>query len=132
VFSSETFRAALDESPLKNTVKSTLLEMLDGAHETGRTAVSGRRLAAGRGVREATITSHLQKARDAELLLTKHRYNKSSIHQLTWPGSGLHPPQPSVSPLSAHTWTDGEVGWWNSLDTDSPRSPPWGDGEPPF
>lgn len=132
VFCTDTFHDGLDASSLKRKVKVTILELLSSADEFGRTAVSGRQLAVRLGVREATITSHLQKARDAELLLTKRRYNNSSVQQLTWPGSGLHPPQPGISPLNTHTWTDGEVAWWSSLDTDSPRLPPWGDGEPPF
>lgn len=132
VFSSDTFRAALDASPLKNKVKYTLLEMLEAADEVGRTAVSGRKLAARLRVREATISSHLERAREAELLLTQRRYNTSSIQQLTWPDSGLHPLPPGISPLNSHAWTDGEVAWWSSLGTDLPQSPPWGEGRPPF
>lgn len=132
VFTSDTFRRALEVSPLKNRVKHTLLEMLLSADAFGRTTVSGRRLAASLEVREATISSHLGKAREAELLLTQRRFNSSSVHQLTWPGSSLHAPTPGVSPLFAAIWTDGEVAWWNSLNTDSPRAPPWGSGRSPF
>jgi hypothetical protein len=131
-FSTATFHGALATSPLRSKAKYTLLEMLHSADEFGRTTVSGRRLAGHLGVREATISSHLEKARIAKLLLTKRRYNKSSSHQLTWPGSGLHPPHPGVSPLRTHTWTDGETAWWSSLDTGSRRPTPWGDHHPPF
>lgn len=132
MFCSVTFRDALDRSPLKSRVRDTLLEMLHSADAFGRTSVSGRKLAGRLGLREATITSHLEKARRAELLLSKRRYNNSSVHQLTWPGSDFHPPLPGVKPVRGHTWTDGELAWWSSLDTDSPQPPPWGDGRPPF
>lgn len=132
LFCSDTFRDALDRAPLKSRVRDTILEMLRTADPFGRTSVSGRKLAERRGLREATICSHLEKAREAELLLSKRRYNNSSLHQLTWPGSELHPLPPGVTPVGGHTWTDGELAWWGSLDTDSPQPPPWADGRPPF
>lgn len=131
-FSTVAFHQALDMSPLKSKAKYTLLEMLHSADEFGRTTLSGRRLAGTLGVREATISSHLERARFAELLLTKRRYNQSSIHQLTWPGSGLHPPLPGVSPLKTHIWTDGELAWWRSWDAGSRWPTPWRDHRPPF
>lgn len=131
-FDIDVFHKALEASQLKDKVRATMLEMLHGADQFGRTTVSGRRLAASLRIREATVSSHLNKAREAGFLLTKYRYNKSPVQQLAWPGSGIHPPQLGISPLSPRIWTDGEVAWWRSLDTNFPLSPPWGEGEPPF
>lgn len=131
-FDIDVFHEALEASPLKDKVQATMLEMLYSTDEFGRTKVSGRRLAAGLSIREATVSSHLNKAREVGFLLTKYRYNKSPCQQLAWPGSGIHPPQPGISPLRPRIWTDGEVAWWRSLDTSFPLSPPWGEGAAPF
>lgn len=131
-FSSDAFNESLGASALKSRVRATLVEVLYHADELGRTSVSGRSLAKTLGIREATVSSHLSKARDAGFLLTKYRYNNSPIQQLTWPGSGIHPPQPSVSPLAQRMWSDGELAWWTSLNTEWPLPPPWDPGEPPF
>lgn len=131
-FSVDTFHESLGASALKSRVRATLVEVLYHADEFGRTSVSGRRLAMTLGIREATVSSHLSKARDTGFLLTKYRYNNSPVQQLAWPGSGIHPPQPGVSPLTSRIWSDGELAWWTSLSTDWPLPPPWGVGEPPF
>lgn len=131
-YSSGTFFEFLEMSPLKERVRATLSEVAHAADEFGRTTVSGRRLAASLGIREATVSSHLSKARAAGFLITKYRFNNSPVQQLAWPGSGIHPPQPGVSPLTQRQWSDAEVAWWNSLHTCRPIPPPWGSGEPPF
>lgn len=132
VFDIEIFHKALEASPLKRKVRDTLLEVLYSADEVGRTTMSGRRLAARLGIREATVSNHLSKAREAHFLLTKYRYNRSPVHQLAWPGSRMHPPQPGISPLDSRIWSDSEMAWWSSLHTDRPLPPPWSSGEPPF
>ncbi len=131
-FSTDAFHKSLEASTLKYKVQATLLEMLFSADESGRTTVSGRRIAARLGIRDATVSDHMGKARVHGFLLTKYRYNKSSVHQLTWPGSGLHPPLPGLTPIRAHIWTVEELAWRESLDTDSPQTAPWADGRPPF
>lgn len=131
-FDIDIFHEALVASPLKDKVQATLLEMLYSADESGRTMVSGRRIAARLGIRDATVSNHMGKAREHGFLLTKYRYNNSSVHQLTWPSSELHPALPGLTPVRPHIWTDGELAWWGSLDTDSPQPPPWADGPPPF
>lgn len=57
VLSSDTFPGALEASPTKSKVKSTILEMLRGPDESGRTAVNGRKLAATEA-REKHIATH--------------------------------------------------------------------------
>lgn len=131
-YSSDTFLRALESSLLKQRVRTTLRELMNSADELGRTAISGRCVAAKLGIREATVSSHLAKARDSGFLLTKYRYNNSPLQQLTWPGSSIHPPRSDVSPLTSRIWSDGEVAWWTSLRTEWPLPPPWGSGEPPF
>lgn len=131
-FSIDVFHEYLAASTLKDKVRNTLHEVLYSADVFGRTTVSGRWLAAKLGTREATISAHLKKAREAGFLLTRYRFNNSSVQQLTWPGSSIHPPEPGVSPLTNRIWSDGEVAWWTSLTTEWPLPPPWGVGEPPF
>lgn len=132
VFCHATFVAALATSSLNSGAKRTMQATLGAASHHGITAVSGGAIAGDLGIRHATVTDHWNQARAAGLMLTRRRYNTSSIQQLTWPGSGLHTPEPGASPLGIHPWSEKEFAWWDSLLTNSPMAAPWGGGHPPF
>lgn len=132
VFCHATFVAALAASSLNRGAKLTMQATLGAADNNGMTSISGAALAKDLGIRHATVSDHWNQARGAGLMLTRRRFNTSSIQQLTWPGSGMHPPEPGASPLGIHPWTDREFAWWDSLLTDSPQAAPWGGGHPPF
>lgn len=124
---------AVDESSLHQNAKRTLIAMTETARGQ-RTTIDRASLCALTGVRrEATITRHWRQARAAGLLLSKHRYNRSSIHTFTLPGvplpaaDGVH-----CQPLRVHIWTSEQIAWWNSLDDGIRSPPPWGNGSPPF
>jgi hypothetical protein len=124
--------AALAASSLNSGAKRTMQATLRAASNYGITAISGGAIASDLGIRHATVTDHWNQARDAGLMLTRRRFNKSSIQQLTWPGSGMHAPNGDGSPLATHPWTDMEFAWWDSLLRDLPKPAPWGESHPPF
>lgn len=130
----ENYRVAVAEGLVKPAVKRTLLAMLDaGLGEY--TTIDRATLCELTGVRrEATISEHWRRARDAGLLESRARYNRSSVHRLNIPGvqgqgwevfSG-------GSVLVPHPWTDEELAWWRKQSPESPIPPPWLEGSPPF
>lgn len=80
------YRQLIDQSSLKNPVKNTLRGMVDRAG--GRhTTVDRSTLCLVTGVRrEATITAHWHRAREAGLLVSKQRWNSTSVHMGTTAG----------------------------------------------
>lgn len=131
-FSSSLFILALDSSVLNRGAKRTMLRTLETSNIDGITAASGRSIAADLNVRPATISDHWKQAEEAGLLLTRRRFNTSSLHQLCWPGSGICEPTPSGTPLYSRSWTAEELAWWNSSKQRPMRAPPWGYGFAPF
>ncbi|MDI3194253.1 hypothetical protein QK290_07275 [Pseudarthrobacter sp. AL07] len=124
------YRKAIDQSPLKASVKKTLHGMVDGAGNR-HTTVDRATLCLRNGTtRVATITEHWHKARDAGLLTSKERWNDSSIHTLRIPGT-YFPDDEDVygDPMDGwHIWSSEEIAWWEALDDGSWVLPPWRDG----
>lgn len=86
------------------------------------------------GRREATISAHWRQARSHGLLVSKQRFNATSIHKFTIPGvDDAHVDEIGLAtPLRCHIWSPEELTWWEGLDAKVPTSPPWADGLPPF
>lgn len=128
------YRMALDGSGLASSVKKTMYAMLDSA--TGQYATIDRASLCSKVAvrREATITDHWRKARAAGLLVSKPRFNSSSIHKLTIPGRCDEAIDPLWLPkvLRPHLWTSDELDWWESLDVPAFSDPPWSGGVAPF
>lgn len=133
-WSRENYRAAIDRAVLRLPVKRTLHAMLmagGGEYST----IDRATLCQLTGVRrEATITQHWNRAREAGLLVSRARYNRSSIHRFTLPGQrDIDCVIPWIElGLQAHEWTTEELEWWQHQRPESPIRPPWGDGCPPF
>lgn len=128
-FCREKFAAALRASNLNAGSTRTMLATLDTADASGFTVRSGRQLAAELGIRAATVSKHWAQARAEGVLLTRYRYNKSSIQQLTWPGQLIELRDIDCVPLQERPWSWDEELWWLT-GADFPA--PWGDGSPPF
>lgn len=128
------YRRAVDESKLALSVKNTMHAMLDYA--SGQYVTIDRASLCSKVAvrREATITEHWRKARAAGLLISKPRFNSSSIHKLTIPGRSDDVIDPLWLPklLRPHNWTLDELRWWDSLDVQAFSAPPWSDGLAPF
>lgn len=128
---------ALAASQLKKPVKKTLAAMLEAAGGGETTTIDRSTLCSITGVRrEATISEHWRLARYHGLLRSSARFNRSSIHRFTLPGSGLLEEDwlsgSSLTPLRAHVWLPHERAWWQALGTRAELTPPWGNGTPPF
>lgn len=129
------YRAAIDQAALRLPVKKTLHTMLQ-AGDGEYTTLDRATLCQLTGVRrEATITEHWRRARQAGLLSSRARFNRSSVHRFTIPGQhDLDCEAPWAGfPLRPHVWTADELAWWQQQGwTESPVPPPWGDGASPF
>ena len=132
VWTVDTYRNAVDRSSLKAPVRRTLHAMVDST--SGRhTTIDRASLCLLTGVAwEGTITEHWQRARDAGLLTSAARYNRSSLHTFTIPGRELPDLDPDASLFWPHVWTEAEIAWWDVLDSGTWAVPPWRDGRPPF
>jgi hypothetical protein len=106
-----------------------MIATLDTADANGVTAFSGRSVSTTLGVRAATVSDHWKQARQAGLLITRYRFNNSSIQQLSWPGREVEPPPAGAIPLTLRPWTSPEVEWWAN---GAQFPPPWEDAQPPF
>lgn len=86
------------------------------------------------GRREATITAHWHQARSQGLLVSRQRFNATSIHKFTIPGidDDYVDAIALATPLRGHIWSHEELAWWDKLDAMAPTKPPWFDGPPPF
>lgn len=86
------------------------------------------------GRREATITAHWRLARSQGLLVSKQRFNATSIHKFTVPGvdDACLDEVSLTTPLRCHIWSPEELSWWEGLNIAVPTEPPWGKGLPPF
>lgn len=128
------YQEAVEASVLKPKVKCTLQAMVShaGAQYTAIDRATLLQLTGGQ--REATVTAHWSEARLHGLMVSKQRFNATSIHKFTIPGID----DTSVDdlalarPLKFHVWTPEELRWWQGLRDDSPALPPWLDGPPPF
>lgn len=129
------YRDAVDRSRLKSSVKNTLHVMVDYAGGP-QTAVDRLTVCLLTGLKsECTITDHWQKARDAGLLTSKARWNRTSVHTFHVPGLQHVDDEVWGEPLGGwHVWAADEIAWWDSLRGGSWDSPPWRDGRhrPPF
>ena len=106
--------------------------LLENANSEGLTSISGAALAEHLQIRAATVSAHWKDARTAGLLLTQRRFNKSSVQQLAWPGSGLSMPDAVGAVQRSHKWSDAELAWWAALNGTNPKPAPWGNHVPPF
>lgn len=128
-FCREIFISGLKASGLHAGTKRTMLATLDTADCSGFTVQSGAGLAASLNVLAATVSKHWSNARVEGFLLTRYRFNNSSIQQLTWPGGPEASPRGGYVPLGVRPWPLDEELWWLA-GAESPG--PWGDGPPPF
>lgn len=128
------YRQAIDQSPLKAPVKNTLHAML--AKAGGRhTTVDRATLCLITGVRRvATITTHWHQAREAGLLVSRQRWNSTSVHMFLIPGTQYSTDEALWGePLDGwHVWSPEEDAWWDSLDCGIWITPPWGESWPQF
>lgn len=132
VFCAEKFIEAVELSWLNAGARRTMAALLDASNGEGLTTISGAVLAQRLQVRAATVSTHWNDARSAGLLVTRRRFNNSSIQQLAWPGSGLGMPNAAGTINQSHKWSDAELAWWTSLGGAIPLPPPWGDHGAPF
>jgi hypothetical protein len=133
----ELYLEALAASQLKKPVQKTLVAMLESAGGGETTTIDRSTLCSITGVRrEATISGHWRLARQHGLLWSSARFNRSSVHRFTLPGSGL--PEADwlsgsiLTPLRVHRWLPHEREWWETVGSEAASIPPWGDGTPPF
>lgn len=119
---------------MKPKVRNTLYAMVDDAGAQYSTIDRARLLQLTDGRREATISAHWRQARSHGLLVSRQRFNATSVHKFTIPNVddacidevGL------ARPLRCHIWSREELAWWEGLDVMAPISPPWSDGPPLF
>ena len=121
-------------SALKPKVRNTLHAMVEHAAAQYSTIDRATLLQLTGGRREATVTAHWRQARSQGLLVSKRRFNTTSIHKFTIPG--VDDADVDVlalaSPLRPHRWTPAELSWWETLCVEAPTEPPWADGQAPF
>ncbi|MEV5053295.1 hypothetical protein [Arthrobacter sp. LAR12-1-1.1] len=108
--------------------------MAEAVNPDGLTAVDRASIAADTGQSVRTTTSHWEQGRAAALLDSKRRFNATSVHMATVPGSGAALPSEwaVASPLQGHFWTAAELDWWQSDASLDGKNAPWGDQHPPF
>jgi hypothetical protein len=133
-WTAERYLEAVDASALKRKVRTTLYAMVDHAGAQYSTIDRATVLQLTEGRREATISAHWRQARSHGLLVSKQRFNATSIHKFIIPGAGdaLVDELALGTPLRGHVWTPEELSWWEGLDVTAPTAPPWSDGPPPF
>jgi hypothetical protein len=133
-FHKDSYLSAVADAPLKASEKRTMTALLETVNPDGFTTVDRETVAVDTGQTVKTVTRHWQQARAAALLASKARFNSSSVHLATVPGSGAAFPQgwAVAPPLQGHFWTDTELAWWDSAASPDGKNAPWGDGHPPF
>lgn len=131
-FSAEKFAKALESSSLNSGAGRTMRATLATANTNGLTAVSGAALAFQLSIRPATVSAHWGLAREAGLMLTRRRFNASSIQQLTWPGGPGNLEEAEGSPIYWHPWSDAELLWWRMTSPSRALVPPWREERAPF
>lgn len=133
-FHKDSYLSAVAAAPLLASEKRTVAAMLETVNPDGFTAVDRETIAIDTGQTVKTVTRHWQQARAAALLASKARFNNSSVHLATLPGSGAAFPQDwaVAPPLQGHFWTDTELAWWDSPASLCGKNAPWGGGHPPF
>jgi hypothetical protein len=133
-FRKDAYLTAIDAAPLKASEKRTMAAMLGTVNPDGFTTVDRDSIAVDTGQTVKTVTRHWQQGRAAALLASKARFNNSSVHLATVPGSGaaFPPGWAVVPPLQGHFWTDTELAWWNSDASLCGKNAPWGSNHPPF
>jgi hypothetical protein len=119
---------------LKPNVRNTLHAMVEHAAAQYSTIDRATLLQLTGGRREATITAHWHQARSQGLLVSKQRFNATSIHKFTVPGiDDAHVDELALgTPLRCHVWTPEELSWWEGLNVNASTAPPWSDGPPLF
>lgn len=133
-FHKDSYLSAVAEAPLLASEKRTMAALLATVNPDGFTVVDRETIAVDTGQTVKTVTRHWKQARSAALLASKARFNNSSVHLATVPGSGAAFPQgwAVAPPLQGHFWTDTELAWWDSPASHDGKNAPWGDGHPPF
>lgn len=133
-FHKDTYLSAIADAPLLASEKRTMAALLETVNPDGFTTVDRETVAADTGQTVTTVTRHWQQGRAAALLASKARFNNSSVHLATVPGSGAAFPAgwAVAAPLQGHFWTDREIAWWDSGASLDGKNAPWGDRHPPF
>lgn len=133
-FRKDSYLSAVATAPLLPSEKRTMEALLETVNPDGFTTVDRETVAAETGQTVKTVTRHWQQARAAALLASKARFNSSSVHLATVPGSGAAFPEgwAVAQPLQGHFWTDTELAWWDSPGSLDGKNAPWGNGHPPF
>ncbi|WP_156945034.1 hypothetical protein [Arthrobacter sp. I3] len=108
--------------------------LVETVNPDGFTTVDRETVAVDTGQTVKTVTRHWQQARAAALLASKARFNNSSVHLATVPGSDAAFPRgwAVAPPLQGHFWTDTELAWWDCPASLDGKNAPWGDAHPPF
>lgn len=134
IWTAERYREAVEASSLRASVRNTLHAMVDHAAAQYSTIDRATLLQLTGGRREATVTAHWDKARSHGLLVSKQRFNTTSIHKFTIPGADSADIDVLAigMPLRAHLWTPAELAWWDTLSVDDPEEPPWSADQAPF
>jgi hypothetical protein len=116
-FHKDSYLSAVAAAPLLASEKRTMAALLGTVNPDGFTAVDRETVAVDTGQTVKTVTRHWQQARAAALLASKARFNNSSVHLATVPGSGAAFPAgwAVAPPLQGHFWTDTEIAWWASI-----------------
>lgn len=133
-FHKDSFLSAIAAAPLLPSEKRTMVALLETVNPDGFTTVDRDTVAVDTGQTVKTVTRHWQQGRAAALLASKARFNNSSVHLATVPGSGAAFPVgwALAPPLQGHFWTDSELAWWESEASIHGKNAPWRNGHPPF
>lgn len=133
-FHKGSYLSAVAAAPLLASEKRTMAALLETVNPDGFTAVDRETVAVDTGQTVKTVTRHWQQGRAAALLASKARFNNSSVHLATVPGSGAAFPErwAVAPPLQGRFWTDTELAWWDSSASLYGKNAPWGSNHPPF
>lgn len=125
------FAAVISSSSLSDGAKETMRATALTANARGVTTVDRATVSAVTGLSTWTTTQHWKSAEQLGLMLSKPRFNNTSVRHLGPEAFRTPPFEASIMIQFENTWTAADHQWHTTANKYR-HDPPWGAGRPPF